>query len=213
MCNMVSPFVKAYVYIDAWKCKRKINGISEILLKELSSFNYWKGKIRYSWLWSAGVHVPNASATIPGLILINAEWASKIVLNQDNPHMHDAFALTICHEITHQEKDFYYLDLFSADGKFVNWVDEVHADFGGAQKGLDSNRSRASFAMKYKVSCKKKKDKDTRSHPSWNKRIDYILNYDFNEELINKIAFDCGCNNNKVITAVKNYFDVIELRG
>ena len=195
MCNMVSPFVKAYVYVDAWKHKRKIDGISDILIRELSLFDYWSGKFMYSWFWSAGVHVPNASATVPGLILINAEWASRLVLNQDNPHMHDAFALTIGHEITHQEKDFYYLDLFSADGKFINWVDEVHADFGGGQKGLDS------------------KDKDTRSHPSWNRRIDYILHYDFNEELIDKIAFDCGCNNNKVITAVKNFFDVIELRG
>lgn len=44
----------------------------------------WKRKIKYSWFWSADVHVSNASATIPGLILINAEWASNIVLNQDN---------------------------------------------------------------------------------------------------------------------------------
>lgn len=210
---MVSPFVKAYVYIDARKCKRKIAGISNILTRELRPFDYWKGKIRYFWFWSAGVRVPNASATIPGLILINAEWASKIVLNQDNSHMHDAFALTIGHEITHQEKDFYYFDLFSADGKFVNWIDEVHADFGGVQKGLDSDRSRALFAMKYKLSCKKKNDKDTRSHPSWNKRMDYIVNNDFNEVLINRIALDCGCNNDKLISAVKRYFDVIELRG
>lgn len=97
MCNMISPFVIAYVYIDTRKYKRKITGISNILTRELRSFDYWKGEIRYSWLWSAGVHVPNASATISGLILINAEWVSKIVLNQDNSHMHDAFALTIGH--------------------------------------------------------------------------------------------------------------------
>lgn len=209
---MVSPFVKAYVYIDAWKNNRKIDGVSDILIRELSSFDYWKGKIRYAWFWSAGVHVPNASATIPGLILINAEWASRIVLNQDNPHMHDAFALTVCHEMAHQEKDFYYFDLFSADGKFVNWVDEVRADFDGVKKGLEGDRSRASFAMKYKLSCKKKNDRDTRSHPSWNKRINYIANYDFNDDLIDKIAYECGCKNNKLIIAVKNFFDVIELK-
>lgn len=67
--------------------------------------------------------------------------------------------------------------------------------------------------MKYKLSCKKKKDRDTRSHPSWNKRINYIVNYDFNDDLIDKIAFECGCNNDKLITNVKNYFDVIELQG
>ena len=50
-----------------------------ILVSELKRFANWKGKIRYSWFWSAGVHVPNASATIPGLILVNAEWASRIV--------------------------------------------------------------------------------------------------------------------------------------
>lgn len=208
---MISPFVKAYVYIEAWKHRKRIDRISDILIRERSLFDYWQGKIRYFWLWSVGVHVPNASATIPGLILINAEWASRIVLDQDNPHMHDAFALTICHEITHQEKDFYYFNFFSADGKFVNWVDEVHADFGGVKKGLDGDRLRAFQAMKYKLSCKKK-DRDTRSHPSWNRRIGYIVDYDFNDELIDKIAYECGCNNNKLIMAVKKFFDVIELR-
>ncbi len=161
--NCISIPIKVYIYIDAKKRRVIIpKDYLTILVNELKRFANWKGKIRYSWFWSAGVHVPNASATIPGLILVNAEWATKIVLNQDNPHMHDAFAMTIGHEMTHQEKDFYYFDLFTADGKFVNWVDEVHADFGGVQKGLDSSRSRALFAMKYKLSCKKKKDKDTR---------------------------------------------------
>ncbi len=210
---MISPFVKAYIYIDAWKNRKKVNRIDEILNNELNYFSYWSGKIRYAWFWSAGVHVPNASATIPGLILINAGWASRIVLNQDNPHMHDAFALTVCHEITHQERDFYYFDLFSADGKFVNWVDEVHADFGGARRGLDSDRNKVVFAMKYKLSCKTQKDKDTRSHPSWIKRIDYITNYNFNSELIDKIASDCGCNNDKLVSEVKNFFEIIELKG
>ena len=80
------------------------------------------------------------------------------MLNQDNPYMHDAFALTVCHEITHQEKDYYYFDLLSVDGKFVNWVDEVYADFGGVQKGLEADRSRAAFAMEYKLSCKRKSE-------------------------------------------------------
>lgn len=32
---MISPFVKAYVHIEAWKHKRKIDGISDILIREL----------------------------------------------------------------------------------------------------------------------------------------------------------------------------------
>ena len=113
---------------------------------------------------------PMRSATIPGLILINAEWALRIVLNQDNPYMHDAFALTVCHEITHQEKDYYYFDLLSVDGKFVNWVDEVYADFGGVQKGLEADRSRAAFAMEYKLSCKRKSEWKWQKRKNWLER-------------------------------------------
>lgn len=210
---MISPFVKMYVCYDARKKRKKFCGIDEILLNEIEPFCGWKGKLKYAWFWSAGVHVPNASATIPGLILINAEWASRIVLDQDNPHMHDAFVLTICHEMTHQERDFYYFDLFSTDGKFVYWVDEVHADFGGIIKGLEGSRVRAKNAMNYKLSCKRSFDKDKRSHPSWNRRMEYVSNYDFDEKLIEQIASDCGCNNTKLISAIKNYFDKIELRG
>ena len=46
---MISPFVKAYVYIDAWKHKKRIDRISDTLIKELNPFDYWKGKIRYSF--------------------------------------------------------------------------------------------------------------------------------------------------------------------
>lgn len=210
---MISPFVKFYVYVETKKKKQKHKDIDEILNKEINRFNNWNGNIRYAWFWSAGVHVPNASATIPGIILINAEWATKIVLDQDNPYMHDAFALTVCHEMTHQDRDFYYFDFFTSDGKFVNWVDEVHADFGGIQKGLNGDRTRAAFAMKYKMSCKHNKDKDRRSHPSWKRRIEYITNHDFNDKLIDQIAIDCGCSNSKLISAVKGYFEMIELRG
>lgn len=52
---MISPFVKAYVYIDAWKHKKRIDRISDTLIKELIPFDYWKGKIRYSWFWSAAI--------------------------------------------------------------------------------------------------------------------------------------------------------------
>ena len=67
--------------------------------------------------------------------------------------------------------------------------------------------------MKYKLSCKQKKDKDTRSHPSWNRRIEYISNYNFDYNLIDKIAFDVGCENSKLILAVKKHFSEIKLKN
>jgi len=39
---MISPFVKAYVYIDAWKHKKRINGISENLIKEFYYFDLFR---------------------------------------------------------------------------------------------------------------------------------------------------------------------------
>lgn len=208
---MVSLFVIVYVKIVGLRQHKKLRRVSEILAKELLPFKNWRGKIFYACLWSMGSHIPNASATIPGVILINAEWAVRIVFDQGNPTMHDAFTLTICHEMIHQERDFYFFDFFTNDGKFVNWVNEVHADFGGIRKGLDGKRNRASEAMKYKKSCRKKLDRDSRSHPSWEKRIEYIENYNFNKELIDRIALDCNCKNTRLITNVINFFEIIDL--
>lgn len=210
---MISIFVKLYVYNEARKKKIRISNIELQLIKELEQFSSWSGKIWYAWFWSAGVHIPNASATIPGLILINAEWAARIVLYQKNQNMHDAFKLTVCHEMTHQENDFSFFDFFTKDGIFVNWINEVHADFGGTEKAFNGERKKAIYGMKYKLSCKQKKDKDTRSHPSWNRRIEYISNYNFDYNLIDKIAFDVGCENSKLILAVKKHFSEIKLKN
>ena len=72
---MISPFVKLYVYRALWRKNVKQMYSNDILVREVALFNHWSGKIRYAWFWSAGTHVPNASATIPGVILVNAEWA------------------------------------------------------------------------------------------------------------------------------------------
>ena len=78
----------------------------------------------FSWLWDGGGKVPNASATIPGIIFINAEWAARIVLFPDNEDMHNAFRLTMGHEFTHQENDYFFLEPFTKNEKFVYWVNE-----------------------------------------------------------------------------------------
>ena len=40
----------------------------------------------------------------------------------------------------------------------------------------------------------------------------YILKYDFNSNLIEKIAMDTGCKNERLIHAVKEHFGEIALR-
>jgi len=210
---MISPFVKLYVYKAAHKKEKNYKIINGLLEKELNKYSNWQGKIRYAWFWSAGVHTPNASATIPGLILINAEWAARIIIDNDNPSMHDAFAMTVNHEITHQENDYFYIDLLSPDGRFINWVNEVHADYGGIHKAFNGDYKRAISAMKYKVSCKKREDKNSRSHPSWEQRMKYVQFQAFNDELIDAIAKECRCTNDNLIKSVKDHFDEVILRG
>lgn len=53
-------------------------------------------------------------------------------------------------------------------------------------------------------------DKDC-THPSWRQRIEYASQYDYNEELIRKIAKDTKCSNEKRIQKVINQFDPIIL--
>lgn len=55
-------------------------------------------------------------------------------------------------------------------------------------------------------------NKIPQDHPSWQQRIDYITNYNFNEELIRKIAKDTKCSNEKRIQKVINQFDPIILK-
>lgn len=206
---MISPCVILFLNL---KTRKTINTIIYLLKKEIEQFSAWNGYIIFSWLWSVGVTTPNASATIPRIILINTAWATRIVLSNDNPYMHTAFKMTVCHEMTHQENDFVLFEFFTKDSMFVNWINEVHADFGGVQKAFKGDVQKAIYAMKYKLSCKNKKDKDTRSHPSWKKRIEYISYFDFDAKLVEQVAFDVRCTNQKLIESVKRHYEYICLR-
>lgn len=155
---MINVFVKIYVYRKL-RNKKSLSEINNILSSELKKYNRCGKKVKYGWLWSAGVHVPNASATIPGLILINAEWAYRIVIDNDNCDMRNAFNMTIYHELTHQENDFFFPEICTPNSKFVNWINEVHADFGGVKKAFNGKRSVVKDAIDYKISCKKKRIK------------------------------------------------------
>ena len=207
---MVSPFVKLYVYRKL-QSKRSFSEIEDILLAEIEKYLTCEKVIKYNWFWSAGANEPNASATIPGLILINAEWAYRIVIDNDNCNMHNAFDMTVCHELTHQENDFFYVGMKKNDVKFVNWINEVHADFGAIQKAFNGKRSYVKDAIEYKLKCKMKKDRDTWSHPSWHRRMNYLQKYNFDEKLISNIAGDVGCENDLLIEAIGQHFDKIVL--
>lgn len=153
--------------------------------------------------------VINGSPMIPAFIAFNYEWATRLVLF-DNEETQKAFAITVGHELTHKDGDISKLIIGKERRKFVSWVSEVHADFGAAQKMTNSKRQALLEAIEYKRNLQKN-DCDTPSHPSWKKRGEYVANYNFTEELIHIIAKDTGCNDIKLINKAANFYKLIIL--
>ena len=67
------------------------------------------------------------------------------------------------------------------------------------------------YKLNYKKECNQK-DKSDFTHPSWARRLYYAENYNFNEDLIKKIAEDVGCKNKKLIKEISEFYDEIILK-
>ena len=65
--------------------------------------------------------------------------------------------------------------------RFLSWVQEIYCDFYAAKIIADSKRKSLIDSINYKM-----KDKDGTiqgiSHPSWNNRLKYATNYNFDEK-------------------------------
>ncbi len=184
----------------------------DILSDEIRKYAARGLKIGCSWLWDGGGSVPNATSTIPGVILINAEWASTLVLRYNEEIVRDAFGMTMGHEITHQEGDYFYLEPFTKSSKFVNWVNEIHADFGGIKKVFDGDMDRGLRSLEFKMKCKGKRDRDRHSHPSWKHRMEFVSNGIFDDKTIKKIAIMTECKDEILVERVCDYYGDIFLR-
>ncbi len=211
---MVGPLIEAHVLRKAKKTGRPLpDNWKHLIDREIAAYRPDGIKILFLWMWDCGGHVPNASATVPGLILLNAEWAAAIALYGDDRMMHDAFKLTIGHELTHQEGDYFFLEPFSKQGRFVYWVNEVHADFGGILRAFDGDAAQGAEAMQFKKNCVGQNDKDAYIHPAWERRMDFIKRYDFGEELIYVIADLTGCHNRELVDCICKHYKGIKLHG
>lgn len=166
-------------------------------------------RLVYSWAYDSGSKVINATALLHKTILVNAEWAARLALIKDQDTK-DAFMITIGHELTHKEKDFFSFR-YVLSYKFISWVNEVHADFGAAEKMANSSRDKLILSIKYKLSLKHI-DNDSSTHPSWKRRLEYASNYDFNEALIQRIATDTRCDNEVLINNISAYYKPINLK-
>lgn len=144
-------------------------------------------------------------------IVVTPEWAAQLVLcNKEN--ISDIFKITIGHELTHKEKQLCPIKYIPKIKfiKFLSQVNEVHADFGAAKKMANGNRKQLLDSIEYKKSLKKI-DKEYFGHPSWTRRKIYVENYNFNNELIQKIAKDIGYTKQNQIDKVCKYYKEIEL--
>lgn len=212
MCNMISWLTKIHVKKSGRKQNIKVpKNIDAALSLALKKVNLPKEmKICFSWLIDNGSKTLNACALFPGKIILNSEWVAHLVLLGKDETI-NAFQATIGHELTHKDKDYLFIEFFTKDKKFINWVNEVHADFGASEKCFQNVREKVFSAVIYKRKYKGERDKDSSAHPSWKRREEYILNYDFNENLICKIAEDVDCKNLKLINNVSKHFTEIIL--
>lgn len=136
-------------------------------------------------------------------IIITPRWAAKIVFEGSDDTI-NAFEITLGHELTHKE------EMCALKGGLLGWLffktlNEVCADFGGAEKMKGKDREALERACRYKRDYKIKTggvDKWCDWHPSWQKREEYAHNFDFNDALIEAVAQDmpfnwfvlhCGC--------------------
>lgn len=115
---MIDPIVTLIITYQTYS---KIKEISDYynslpqMEKYKLSFCYRLGKL----------HEISASAGL-GLsknIWVNNEWAS--LLMQDNKEIHNAFLLTLGHELAHKDGDFKAKGN-KIDRKFIHWITEVH---------------------------------------------------------------------------------------
>ncbi len=184
---------------------------SNSILQDSKNIDFADGtRILFSWFLD-GISVrPNAMSLFPGIIVVNAEWAARLILFCDSKEVKDAFRYTIGHEMTHQSGDYQFWEAFTKDKRFVNWVSEIHADYGGALFAFEGNLKKALSALDYKAKDYKH-DKDHQAHPSWSHRKDYLLSGRFDPDLIKRVAKDVGCNNRVLIDNVSSFYASIEL--
>ena len=209
--KMHSIFMKMHLYRRAFELKKKVPKNYKEKLTEVVEEVDSPVKVYLSGIKDAPFSVLNAGAypcCFSDFILCTAEWAVRIVFF-DSAETRNSFRITVGHELTHLDGDFSKKHYHRENWKFLSWVNEVHADFGGAQKMVGGSRELAVSGIRYKQKLKKK-DHDG-SYPSWEKRAHYVEKYNFSIELLEIIAEQTGCTNRKLIEQVHEYYGDIVL--
>lgn len=203
--NMISFRSRIYLGNDTWEMNKNLLLEFYDICKK---YNY-KLKITYGGIRPINKDSLNANAGIfkNQSIAISPEWMHQLIINENIENVRIALLGTLGHEISHKMGNIKGLR------KFELWTNEVHCDFKGASLTLNGERKLLLKSIHNKIQLGRKNidDKDC-THPSWRQRIEYASQYDYNEELIRKIAKDTKCSNEKRIQKVINQFDPIILK-
>lgn len=177
-------------------------------------------KYGYKLVFRAGrglnINSLNANAGFGNMsIIATPEFAYQLIAHYSD-ELNTKILITLGHEFTHKDgNDLFPFNskyIFIKNGfKFVNWVNEVHADYGAVKKIFNCSRNKLIGNFEYKLKHKKEDFEDC-SHPSNYRRLEYVINYDFDEKLIRKIAEDTGMINQKLLTFTINHFKKIILK-
>lgn len=152
-------------------------------------------------------------------IKINQNWVETLLNQEIDQTVTNAFLSTIGHEEGHCFVGDYWSKnpiiilsiIFTGlnkkagnilkKAKFILNTWEVHADFYSCFNRLSGNRDYFSKSIDFKINFKvfhnnsdffMEFDKEEAKHPSWSRRKEYILNYNFDRVLLRKIADDVG---------------------
>lgn len=213
MHPLFSPFVRHYIFKQAKLLNEKV----PINYKD-TIYQYCNGgtingiKIYFLWTYGYGGKVLNANSAFPGIIVVNAKWAERIIF-YDSDDTRNAFKITLGHELTHKDHELSALFRKKPEKYYIAKVNEVRADFGAAQKMAKSSRQSLIKSIKYKADLINKDEYESDEfHPSWSERMYYAQNYNFTKELIQKIASDNHFTDKKIINEVCEYYSDIILQ-
>lgn len=213
--------IKIYVLIMALQYHiKRYEDVNTILDKYENIIKAQCYELRFSFFYDFITTHESMCLTRSNVIVANPAWASKLILF-NNSEIEDVFLITSGHEMTHIEKEFSYRHLKAENRKFVKWVNEVHADFGGAKIMADSSKERLLSCIDYKIRLKSLgkqywikrliRQLIGSTHPSWQQRRIYAETGVFDKALIETIAINTGCIDKDLVNDVVNYYQEIVL--
>ena len=203
---MILPITKLYIKMET---NKDSESISSILVSYSKLTELGDNKLIFTIIPFTTLSDLNGNSSFYKIICISGGWAVRLVLFNDD-ETRKACLATIGHELGHKEKHFIRM-LYFQNFRFLSWIMETYCDFFGANKMLKGSRKDFIKTIEYKMLMKNIKIEDEKEktpilHPTWEKRLGYATNFDFDDNLIDQIKIDTKCKNFYLVQSVKEFY-------